>query len=130
MLRTRSRVSSFPLASYERRKAEHVRTLDVLPAKLAEAILDIADAQLKYFDGLGVAHRDDPAAFDFLHLLLCEPLVSPLLERPGGRLPVLVELLLGARVFAVLEQVLGLVALAPRVGERERAILAVAVRAC
>jgi hypothetical protein len=42
---------------------------------------------------------------------------------------VLVELLLGARVFAFLEQVLGLVALAPRVGERERAILAVAVRA-
>jgi hypothetical protein len=48
---------------------------------------------------------------------------------PGGRLPVSVELLLGARVFAFLEQVLGLVALAPRVGERERAILAVAVRA-
>jgi hypothetical protein len=38
---------------------------------------------------------------------------------------VLVELLLGARVFAFLEQVFGLVALAPRVGERERAILAV-----
>src|SRR6202030_3849573 len=70
-----------------------------------------------------------PAAFDFLHLLLREPLVGPLLERPGGRLPVLVELLLGARVFAFLEQVLGFVALAPRVGERERAILAVAVRA-
>jgi hypothetical protein len=52
-----------------------------------------------------------------------------LLERPGGRLPVLVELLLGARVFAVLEQVFGLVALAPRVGQRERAIFAVAVRA-
>ena len=32
----------------------------------------------------------------------------------------LVELLLGARVFAFLEQVFGLVALAPRVGERER----------
>src|SRR3977135_4047743 len=64
-----------------------------------------------------------------LHLLLREPLVGPLLERPGGRLPVLVELLLGARVFAFLEQVFGLVALAPRVGERERAILAVAVRA-
>src|SRR3977135_1198260 len=64
-----------------------------------------------------------------LHLLLREPLVGPLLERPGGRLPVLVELLLGARVFAFLEQVLGLVALAPRVGERERAILAVAVKA-
>jgi hypothetical protein len=44
-----------------------------------------------------------------------------LLERPRGRLPVLVELLLGARVFAV--------ARAPRVGERERAILAVAVKA-
>jgi hypothetical protein len=42
---------------------------------------------------------------------------------------VLVELLLAARVFAFLEQVFGLVALAPRVGERERAILAVAVRA-
>jgi hypothetical protein len=42
---------------------------------------------------------------------------------------VLVELLLGARVFAFLEQVLGLIALAPRVGERERAILAVAVKA-
>jgi hypothetical protein len=42
---------------------------------------------------------------------------------------VLVELLLRARVFAFLEQVLGLVALAPRVGEPERAILAVAVRA-
>jgi len=41
----------------------------------------------------------------------------------------LVELLLGARVFAFLEQVFGLVALAPRVGERERAILAVSVRA-
>jgi hypothetical protein len=40
-----------------------------------------------------------------------------LLERPRGRLPVLVELLLGARVFAVLEQVFGLVARAPRVGE-------------
>jgi hypothetical protein len=52
-----------------------------------------------------------------------------LLERPGGRLPVLVELLLGARVFAFLEQVFGLVALAPRVGERERAILTVPVRA-
>jgi len=38
---------------------------------------------------------------------------------------VLVELLLGARVFAFLEQIFGLVALAPRVGERERAILAV-----
>jgi hypothetical protein len=36
-----------------------------------------------------------------------------LLERPGGRLPVLVELLLGARVFAFLEQVLCLVALEP-----------------
>src|SRR5262245_22963489 len=101
----------------------------VLPAQLAEAILDVADAQLKHFDGLGVAHCDDPAAFDFLHLLLREPLVGPLLERSGGRLPVLVELLLGARVFAFLEQVFGLVALAPRVGERERAILAVAVRA-
>jgi hypothetical protein len=33
---------------------------------------------------------------------------------------VLVELLLGARVFAFLEQVFGLVALALRVGERER----------
>ena len=32
----------------------------------------------------------------------------------------LVELLLGARVFAFLEQVFGLVALAPCVGERER----------
>jgi hypothetical protein len=52
-----------------------------------------------------------------------------LLERSGGRLPGLDELLLGARVFAVLEQVFGLVALAPRVGDRERAILAVAVRA-
>jgi len=31
-----------------------------------------------------------------------------LLERPDGRLPVLVELLLGARVFAFLEQVLAL----------------------
>src|SRR4030088_197859 len=110
-------------------ESEHVRTLDVLPAQLAEAILDVADAQLKHLDGLGVAHRDDPAAFDFLHLLLREPLIGPLLERPGGRLPVLVELLLGARVFAFLEQVLGLVALAPRVGERERAILSVAVRA-
>src|ERR1700704_123809 len=108
---------------------EHVRTLDVLPEQLAEAILDVADTQLKHLDGLGVAHRDDPAAFDFLHLLLREPLVGPLLERPGGRLPVLDELLLGARVLAVLEQVFGLVALAPRVGERERAILAVAVRA-
>jgi hypothetical protein len=100
-----------------------------LPEQLAEAILDVADTQLKHLDGLGVAHRDDPAAFDFLHLLLREPLVGPLLERPGGRLPVLAELLLGARVFAFLEQVLGLVALAPRVGERERAILAVAVKA-
>jgi hypothetical protein len=42
---------------------------------------------------------------------------------------VLGELLLGARVFALLEQVSGLVALAPRVGERERAILAVPVSA-
>jgi hypothetical protein len=58
----------------------------VLPAQLAEAILDVAHAQLKHLDGLGVAHRDDPAAFDFLHLLLCEPLVGPLLERPGGHL--------------------------------------------
>jgi hypothetical protein len=48
-----------------------------------EAILDVADTQLKHLDGLGVAHRDDPAAFDFLHLLLREPLVGPLLERPG-----------------------------------------------
>jgi hypothetical protein len=55
-----------------------------------------------------VAHRDDPAAFDFLHLLLREPLVGPLLERPGGRLPVLVELLLGARVFAFLSRSLAL----------------------
>src|SRR5258707_7227772 len=102
---------------------------DVLPVQLAEAILGVADTQLKPLDGLGVAHRDDPAAFDFLYLLLREPLVGPLLKRPGGRLSVLVELLLGARVFAFLEQVLGLVALAPRVGERERAILAVAVRA-
>src|SRR5207237_7522914 len=47
-------------------ESEHVRTLDVLPAQLAEAILDVADAQLKHLDGLGVAHRDDPAAFDFL----------------------------------------------------------------
>jgi hypothetical protein len=38
---------------------------------------------------------------------------------------VLGKLLLGARVFAVLEQVFGRVALAPRVGERARAILAV-----
>jgi len=97
--------------------------------QLAEAILDVADAQLEHRDGLGVAHRDDPAAFDFLHLLLREPLVGPLLEGPGGRLPVLVELLLGARVFTFLEQVFGLVALAPRVCERERAILAVAVSA-
>src|ERR1700760_1408177 len=50
-------------------------------------------------------------------------------ERAGGRLPVVVELLLGARVFAFFEQVFGLVTLSPRVGERERAILAVAVRA-
>src|ERR1700760_2687123 len=50
-------------------------------------------------------------------------------ERAGGRLPVVVELLLGARVFAFLEQVFGLVTLSPRVGERERAILAAAVRA-
>jgi hypothetical protein len=42
---------------------------------------------------------------------------------------VLAEPLLDARVFAFLEQIFGLVALAPRVGERERAILAVAVRA-
>lgn len=40
----------------------------------------------------------------------------------------LVELLLSARVFAFIEQVFGLVALTPRVGERERAVLAVAVR--
>lgn len=51
-----------------------------------------------------------------------------MLERPGGRLSVLVELLLRARVFAFLEQVFG-VALASRVGERERAILAVPARA-
>ena len=70
--------------------------------QLAEAILDVANTQLKHLDGLGVAHRDDPAAFDFLNLLLREPLVGPLLERPGGRLPVFVELLLGTRVFAFL----------------------------
>ncbi|KJC45203.1 hypothetical protein UP06_14205 [Bradyrhizobium sp. LTSP857] len=90
---------------------------------------DVADAQLEHLDGLGIAHRDDPAAFDFLHLLLREPFVGPLRERPCGRLPVLVELLLGARVFAFLEQIFGFVALAPRVCERERAILAVAVGA-
>src|SRR5258705_163078 len=56
-------------------------------------------------------------------------IICPLLERPRGRLPVLRELLLGARVFAVLKQVFGLVAFTPRVRERERAILAVAVRA-
>src|SRR5450755_327542 len=54
------------------------------------------------------------AALDFLHLLLREPLVGPLLEWPGCRLSVLVELLLGARVFTFLEQIFGLVALAPR----------------
>src|SRR5450432_2456258 len=78
---------------------------------------------------LGIEPVVDPAAFDFLHLLLREPLVGPLLEWPGCRLSVLVELLLGARVFTFLEQIFGLVALAPRVCERERAILAVAVRA-
>src|ERR1700730_1821338 len=78
---------------------------------------------------LGSPPRTARAAFHFPPFFLREPLVGPLLERPGGRLPVLVELLLGARVFAFLEQVFGLVALAPRVCERERAILAVAVRA-
>ena len=39
-----------------------------------------------------------------------------------------VEFFLGAQVFAFLEQVFGLVALSPRVGERERAILARPVR--
>src|SRR5258708_32125679 len=107
---------------------ERGRRLDVLLVRLAEGIFALAATKLKPLDGLGVAHRADPAAFDFLHLLR-EPLVGPLLERPGGRLSVLVELLLGARVFAFLEQVFGLVALPPRVGERERAILAIAVRA-
>ena len=84
--------------------------------------------KLKHLDGLGGAHRYDPAALDFLHTFLREPLVGPLLESPGGRLPVLVELLLGARVFAYVKLVFGLVALAPRVGQRERAIAAIAVR--
>ncbi len=60
--------------------------LDLFVVRQAEATLDLADAQLEHLDGLGVAHRDDPAAFDFLHLLLREPLVGPLLERPCGRL--------------------------------------------
>jgi TolB-like protein len=93
----------------------------------AETILPtISSWMAKHLDGLGGAHRDDPAAFDFLHFFLREPFVGPLLEEPGGRLPVLVELLLCARVFAFLEEVFSLVALAPGVGEREPAIPAVA----
>src|SRR5258708_12473815 len=105
---------------------ERGRRLDVLLVRLAEGIFALAATKLKPLDGLGVAHRDDPAAFDFLHLLR-EPLVGPLLERPGGRLPVLVELLLGARVFSFLEQVLGLFPLPPRSAQRARAILAAPV---
>jgi hypothetical protein len=43
-------------------ESEHVRTLDILPAQLAKAILDVADTQLKHLDGLGVAHRDNLGA--------------------------------------------------------------------
>jgi hypothetical protein len=51
---------------------------------VAEVIFDLAVAELKRLDGLGVAHRDDPAAFDFLHSLLREPLVGRLRELPGA----------------------------------------------
>jgi hypothetical protein len=59
---------------------------------VAEVIFDLAVAELKRLDGLGAAHRDDPAAFDFLHSLLREPLVGRLRELPGqaacaGRAP-------------------------------------------
>ena len=92
----------------------------------AEAILDVADAELRHLDGLSGAHRDD-AAFDSRPSSRATR--RPISRKAGRLLPVLIEQLLGARVFAFLEQDLGLVGLAPRVGERERAILAVAVRA-
>ena len=78
---------------------------DVLARETGQSILGPAKlVALKHLEGLGVAHRDVPAAFDFLHFLPCEPLVGPLPERPGGRRPVLDELLLGARVSAALSR--------------------------
>ena len=43
-----------------------------MTSSLAEAILDVADAQLEHLDGLGVAHRDDPAAFDLFDLIAAD----------------------------------------------------------
>ena len=50
-------ISSFPSASYERMKASTSRLLMSCLHNLPERSPDVADAQLKHLDGLGVAHH-------------------------------------------------------------------------
>lgn len=99
---------------------------------LPKRSLTSADAELKYLDGLGVAHRSDPAAFDFSRPSSSRATRRPI-ARKAGRPPAL--LCSSGQLFHRLTglcsptgQVFGLVALAPRVGERT-CHPAVAVRA-